>query len=232
MKQTALRKNRGSKGSTQSFTEIQDIKEDVVLFKGGSACLIIEVQATNFSLLSQQEQDTKIFAYASFLNSLSFAVQILIRSKKIDISSYITLLNQQAEQSSPLHPAMSEAQNKVLNEQIKLYRDFVGELVKVNTVLDKLFYIAIPFSYLERGVGGAAQIAKGGNEIENFFQSAKPVLHSKADSVLSQLARLGLRAKTLQKEELITLFYNIYNEEEAASNEIGLGITSPIVKAV
>ena len=74
--------------STQKFTEIVDIIDNVVILEGGKACMIIEVTGTNFALLSQKEQDSKIFSYASLLNSLSFPLQILIRNKRVDISSY------------------------------------------------------------------------------------------------------------------------------------------------
>ena len=195
--------------STQKFIEIEDIVDDVVLLSGGSACLIIEVTATNFALLSQQEQDTKIFSYASLLNSLSFPIQIFIRSKKLDISSYLKLLDAQAEQT----------QNQMLGSQIRLYRDFVQELVKVNTVLDKKFYICISFSFLEKGVG-MAQSVKKGNVKDDFLLSAKESLHSKAQSVQSQLARLNLPAKTLEKEALVKLYYELFNGDSAETNQI------------
>ncbi|MEK7502265.1 MAG: hypothetical protein AAB609_01955 [Patescibacteria group bacterium] len=199
------------KATTQKFTEIENIQEDIVILSGKNACLIIEVNATNFALLSKEEQDAKIFSYASLLNSLSFPVQIFIRSKKLDISSYLKLLETQGAQT----------QNHLLSMQIKLYRDFVKELVKVNTVLDKKFYIVIPYSYLERGVMTSA---------DSFLNQAKASLGSKAESVLSQIARLNLRAKTLGKEELIKLFYEIYNGDTVETNQITDEIKTPIVR--
>src|SRR6266550_3126397 len=72
--------------TTQKFTEIVDFIDNIVVLEGGAACMIIEITASNFALLSRREQDTRIFAYASLLNSLSFPIQILIRNKRIDIS--------------------------------------------------------------------------------------------------------------------------------------------------
>lgn len=199
------------KATTQKFTEIENIQEDIVILSGRNACLIIEVNATNFALLSKEEQDAKIFSYASLLNSLSFPVQIFIRSKKLDITSYLKLLESQATQT----------QNQLLSTQIKLYRDFVRELVKVNTVLDKKFYIVIPYSYLEKGAMASP---------DSFFNQAKASLESKAGSVLSQIARLNLRAKPLQKEELIKLFYEIYNGDTVETNQITDEMKTPIVR--
>src|SRR6476646_7796104 len=100
--------------STQAFTEIEDIVDNIVLLKGGSACVVIEITASNFALLAKRDQDTKLFAYAAFLNSLTFPVQILIRNKRVDISSYLKLLEDQEQ----------KAQSPLLARQIHLYREF------------------------------------------------------------------------------------------------------------
>lgn len=198
---TAQKNSSAAKaGSTQKFTEIEDIKEDVVLLFGGNACLVIEIQATNFALLSKEEQDTKVFSYASLLNSLSFPIQIIVRNKKVDIASYLTHLNEQVKKLEE-----DAKQPKLLN-YVKAYKEFVSELVKFTTVLDKKFYLSIPYTYLEKGPQAAL---KG----EDFFLQAKTTLHTKAESLLGQIAKLSLRAKILQKEELIKLFYDLYNEE-------------------
>ena len=205
----AKKSNRKIHATTQKFTEIQDIVDDIVIFTNRRACLLIELTSVNFALLSPQEQDSKIFSYASLLNSLSFPIQIVIRSKKLDISNYLKLLDAQA---------MNRAQNEKQASAIKEYRNFVAELVKVNTVLDKKFHVVLFFSFLENSV-----LAK-----QNFEESAKAALHSKAQSFHSQLARLNLRAKTLDKEALVRLFYDLYNEDR--ETEIMDGFKSPVVK--
>jgi hypothetical protein len=194
--------------STQKFIDIIDVVEDIVILNGGNACLIIEVKATNFALLSKDEQDAKLFAYAALLNSLSFAIQIVIRSKKLDISSYLSSLA--AEQA--------KTQNPSLARQIGLYRDFVKDLVKVNTILDKQFYIIIPYSSLEKGLSGVGQ--------SNFFIGAKTALHSKAEGLHTQLRRLNLKAETLGKENIIKLFHDIFNDGALEMHQQ----TAPIVK--
>lgn len=206
------------KATTQKFTEIVDIAEDIVLLNGGQACMVIEVRASNFALLSAEEQEAKIAAYASLLNSLSFSIQILIRNKKIDISSYLKLLEQEVSKS--------QAVNQKLSEFISLYKDFVEEIVKVNTVLDKNFYLVIPYSSLEKGVTGVLKD-------QNLLQSAKAALQNKVDGLLNQLARVGLPARILEKEELIKLFYDLYNpsgDTDGISN-VGESISEPVVKA-
>lgn len=218
MAKTAQRR----RATTQKFIEIESIEDDVIIISGGNACLIIEVTATNFSLLSKDEQDTKIFSYASLLNSLSFPIQIYIRSRKLDISSYLKLLDQQAQQN----------QNQMLSSQIKLYRDFVKELVKVNSVLDKKFYIVIPYSYLEKGISAAKTgVKREYSSKDEFINEAKKILSSKAQSLLSQLARLNLRAKILEKGESVKLYYEIYNKDTVETTQVTDDIKTPIIRA-
>ena len=186
------------KASTQSFTEIKEIVGDVIILSKGNACLIVELTATNFELLSGEEQDAKILAFSSLLNSLSFPIQIVIRSNKLDISSYLKLLDNEASKST----------NPKLGGQIVKYRDFVANLVKVNTILDKKFYIIIPFNSLD----GHSPFS------HNFKEAAKTALHTKASSLNSQLSRLNLRARVLENDNLVKLFYEIYNEEHGETD--------------
>lgn len=188
--------------STQKFIEVTDIVDDIVISDGGNACLIIEVEATNFALLSPDEQDAKIYAYAALLNSLSFSIQIVIRSKRQNISNYLKLLEQERLNSK----------NQALAGQIGLYKDFVAELVKVNTILDKKFFIIIPYSSLEKGIGGAKEQTGISSSQSTFIIGAKASLHSKAESVLNQLRRLNLKADILGREKATKLFYEIFND--------------------
>ena len=188
--------------STQKFIEIADIVDDIVILNSGYACLIIEVKATNFALLSADEQDAKIYSYASLLNSLSFPIQIIIRSKKLNIASYLKLLEEER----------LNAKNPNFANQIGLYKDFIAELVKVNTVLDKKFYIVIYYSSLEQGAVGIREQAGVTSSQSLFAVGAKASLHSKAESIHSQIQRINLKAETLGKEKLIKLFYEIFND--------------------
>lgn len=191
-----MAKSAQHKASTQKFTGIKDVRENIVLMEDGNACIVINITATNFALLSREEQDGKMFAYASLLNSLSFPIQIMIRSKKIQILPYLKLL--EAEERKTTNPKLGMFINQ--------YRNFIENLVTVSTVLDKQFYFVISYSNLEG--------AKGlkGTSGDLFFQEAKTSLRSKAESVTSLVERLGLRSHILDEEELIKLYYEIYNQ--------------------
>lgn len=198
------------RATTQEQIPIEDIQEDLVILKNAACCLIVSVTALNFSLLSETEQEAIIYSYAAFLNSLAFPIQILIRSKRKDISSYLrTLLETESKQT-----------NQLLKDQIVKYRKFIGEMIKKNNVLDKDFFIVIPFNPAELGVAQAAGSAFSRKKTslpfskEYLVEKAKISLTPKRDHVIRQLARAGLFAKQLTTEELVSLFYEIYNQDQ------------------
>ncbi len=139
-----------------------------------------------------------IYAYASLLNSLSFPVQILILSKKMDISSYLDYLD----------TMVTKQQNDLIKNRLLSYKDFIKTIIKKNTVLEKRFFFAVPFSPLELGVSGANT---GGLRKEYVISRAKTSLYPKRDNLLRLLSKIGLKGSTLQKQELTELFYNLYN---------------------
>ncbi len=200
--------------STQKFTEIQDIFDTVVILNGGNACLVIEVTASNFALLSRQEQDMKIFSYASLLNSLTFPIQILIRNEKVDITSYLKSLEE----------AEKNTQNSLLRKNIGFYRNFIKEMILVNTVLNKRFYIVLNFSSLEAGPTGVSLTDK-----VNFARVAKKMLESKADSLLPELQKISSSSRVLEKDELVKLFYEIFNHEAVDATQVAADIKVPII---
>lgn len=186
------------KASTQNFIEIEDVVDDVLLLKDNSAAVVIEVGAVNFYLLSQEEQGSIIYAYDSLLNSLSFPAQILILSKKMDISSYIDYLNSK----------ITGTQVDLMKTRLQSYQEFIKTIVKKNTVLEKRFFFMVPFSPLEMGMSG---VNSKSLHKEYIISRAKTSLYPKRDHLLRLLAKVGLRATLLQKQELTDLFYNLYN---------------------
>jgi len=185
------------KASTQTFIEIEDIKDDVLLLKDFSAAIVIEVGAVNFWLLSAEEQTSTIYAYASLINSLSFPTQILILSKKMDISSYLEYLESK----------MKLKKDELMKQRLGSYKEFIKSIVKKNSVLEKKFYFVVPFSPLEMGVTSVTSSLKK----EYVIARAKTALYPKRDHLLRLLAKIGLRATVMQKQELTALFYNLYN---------------------
>lgn len=193
------------RASTQMFTEIAEVDRDLILFTDGSVALVITTSAVNFGLLSEKEQDSIIYSYAGLLNSLSFPVQMIIQTKHKDISAYLKLLDDQ--ETIQKHPKLAQS--------IHSYRAFVSSMVKEKDVLDKKFYLVIPFSNLELGVSASTFFGnkKSGLPYEKSFiyDKAQMVLVPKKDHLLRLLARVGLHAYQLNSEQIVKLFFSMYN---------------------
>lgn len=180
--------------TTQKHLAIADIDNDILLLKDGGGALVLEVNAVNFGLLSDREQVAIISSFAQMLNSLSFSLQIVIHSQRLNINSYLTLLDKaQKAQTNPL-----------LSNMISEYRQFIQSVIKENEVLDKRFYLVIPLFAIELGLTASK---------ESLNQKVKTVLLPRRDQIIRQLARVGLKASQLTKKELIETFYSIYNGE-------------------
>lgn len=212
-----------AKASTQQHLDIEDIKEDLVLLKTGWVAMVLSTTAVNFDLLSEAEQDATIYAFGAFLNSLSFPLQVLIISKKADVTAYYQALTE-AERTQP---------NPDLKRQIQKYKEFIQSTVQQKTVLDKNFYLIITYSPLEKGVRGVKKKnTSSKNKLENLVE-AKTALAPKRDHVIKQTARLGLSTQQLTTQELIELFYNIYNPAPTGTQRVLLdssSYTTPMVK--
>lgn len=178
--------------TTQNHLSITGIAEDILLLKQGGGALVLQVSAVNFGLLSDKEQLGIIFAFAQMLNSLSFTIQIVIHSERLNIASYITLLDK----------AQSAQTNSLLAQMMADYKQFVQATIKDNEVLDKKFYIVVPLFNLELGLSTSKAVLQ---------QKVKTILLPRRDQVIRQLNRVGLKATQLTKQKLIELFYDIYN---------------------
>ena len=176
--------------ATQDFLDIEDLASDLVLLKGGSACLVLEVSAINFGLLSENEQDATIYAYAQLLNSLTFSIQIVIISRQKDISDYIKLLDARLTQTTA----------PLLRDQLGKYRDFVKSVVRQGNVLDKRFYVVIAFTSLEANPSSAfTSLFQGKSKSspslsrETLIDHASTNLAPKKDHLIRLFARIGLK---------------------------------------
>jgi hypothetical protein len=199
--------------STQEHLEVREILDDLIITKSGSVAMVIQTSAINFDLLAEYEQDSKIFAFAGLLNSLNFRIQILIRTKRIDISNYVDYLK------SKRNDTMSEG----LKKQLDIYTYYIQNLIVQNDVLDKNFYIVIPFS---PGVALPTSNVFGKKkdkeeqeryqkmQTDQLLEKAKIFLFPKRDHILKQLSRMGLFGHQLTTKELLSEFYTIYNPEE------------------
>ena len=194
--------------TTQEQIPIADIVDGMVIYKDGGAAIVLESTSLNFGLLSELEQQAVIAAYAALLNSLTYQIQIVVRSQRKDISSYIKYLE--------------EAEKKISNPKLSIimqdYKNFILESIRKKNVLSKNFYIVLPFTPLELGVAKSfLATAKKRGPLpfsKNYvINKARIILFPKRDHLMRQAGRLSISMRQLNTKELIELYYHTFNPE-------------------
>lgn len=197
--------------TTQAHLPVADITNDIVIYKDGGAALVLESTSLNFGLLSEKEQAAVIAAYAAMINSLSFSIQIVVTTQRKDISVYLNYLEEQSKKIT-----------KPLLAQLMVgYQNFIKESVKKRNVLGKRFFVIIPLSALELGVGKSIQaITRRGGSLpypkSYVIKKAKIILYPKRDHLMRQAGRVGIKLRQLVTSEIVDLFFKTYNPEKPA----------------
>lgn len=217
--QQGLSKPKGATSnpnSTQNSLQIAAIRDGIVIMKDGSFRSVIMAKSINFDLMSPQERDAVEYAYMGFLNSLYFDIQILVRSRKIDMQPYLDKLGK----------IRSSMDNMLLGMLMEDYIYFIDDLVQQTNIMSKQFYLVVPYA-AEISAGKALESSKGvlGNLFskkagivtinEESLEKAKTELKNRVQNVVSGLIQMGVQAIPLDTQELIELYYNTYNPDTA-----------------
>lgn len=198
-------------GSAQQFLTIETIQDDVIVLKNGGLRVVLMCSSLNFALKSADEQDAIIFQYQNFLNSLDFPIQFVIHSRRLNIAPYLESLKERQR----------EEQNDLLKIQIGEYGEFVKTFTESTNIMSKTFYAVVPFSpsvSVKEGVFDGLFSAIGLGKKENtaalHFEESKNQLWQRVETVVTGLHSFGIRSVPLNTEELIELFYGLYNPTE------------------
>lgn len=197
--------------STQMYLRIAEIRDDSLVLKNGGVRAILKVSSINFNLKSEDEQNAIIYSYQNFLNSIEFPIQVVIRSKKLDIDNYIDQLNDLGEKQT----------NTLLQRQTYEYMDYIQRLVEYADIMQKEFYVVVPYdpfrsatpNFLQRFFqdlspkDSFAELQRRHNE----FSQLKKTLNQRVNVVKSGLENTGLTVEQLTTPQLIELFYEVYN---------------------
>ncbi|MDO8430015.1 MAG: hypothetical protein Q7S73_01445 [bacterium] len=209
---------------TQEFIDIQSIEDGVIKLKSGTLRKILLVSGTNFALKSEEEQGIITYAFQGFLNSLDFSIQIFIHSRKLNIEEYLSKLEERETQE----------ENELLRNQIVEYREFIKAFVSQNAIMQKRFFLVVPYDPIQipqAGLDVAEKItgwfkSKSAGEGEAQKENLKEIqeqLDQRVDQVIDGLNQIGLRAVPLNDDELIELFYNLYNPATTEKRGVEIG---------
>lgn len=210
--------------STQNSLQIAEIRDGIVIMNDGSFRAVVMVKSINFDLMSPQEQESVEYAYQGFLNSLYFEIQIYLRSQKVDLKPYIERLDK----------IRTEHDNMLLALLMEDYIGFIADLSLQTNIMDKHFYVVIPFFPtidVQKGIEQSKNFIKGVGGIfkpkeqhvvvnETDLENAKTELRNRVQAVLSGLLQCGVQGLPLDTQELIELYYDTYNPDTATRQEL------------
>lgn len=196
--------------TTQQFLEIDQVREGVLILKNKALRGVLMVSSLNFALKSEDEQNAIIYQFQSFLNSLDFSCQIVVQSRKLNITGYLEKLKELEETQ----------ENELLKMQTAEYREFIQGLVETGAILAKTFFVVVPYTLWE-----AEGLPLTGKKLlkrpkiptltEENFQRYKSQLWQRMEFVALGLRRCGLQAVPLTTPELIELFWSLHHPKEA-----------------
>jgi hypothetical protein len=196
--------------ATQRFLDIAEIRDDMVILKDGTVRAVLLISSINFALKSSEEQEAIIQAYMTFLNALEYPVQIVIQSRKMNIDGYLDSLQEQQKKST----------NELLKAQIADYRAFVSELVTLGEIMQKRFYMVVPYDPISNKgknffsrLGEAFSPAAAANLNQKQLKERIEQVSRRVEIMTSQLASMGLSTVRLDTQSLIELYYTVYNPD-------------------
>lgn len=217
--QKASESKKNNPSSTQNTLLFSEMRENMMIMHDASFRAVVECESINFDLMSSREREAVEYSYQNFLNSLYFPVQILIRSRRVDIGPYI----------DRLVTIRRSQDNMMLSRLMDDYIDFIDVLSQEANIMDKSFYIVIPYY----PIGDVAEIKKQAKGLfDSFFggtkepqvtkinqpdyEKAKDEVRNRVDSVVSGLFQMGVKSQQLTTQQLSVLFYNSYNPDISA----------------
>ncbi len=202
---------------TQRYLDIAEIRENAVVLKDGTLRAVIMVSSINFALKSQEEQDATVQSYMQFLNSLDHPMQVVIQSRRINIDAYMEALKEQER----------TIKNDLLKTQIQDYRAFVHELVELGEIMQKRFYVVIPYDPVtdkKKGfmtkLSSAVMPASVVKLNEKKFKERHDALSQRVSIIQNGLIGMGLKSTILDTQGLIELYYSVYNPDVFDTQEL------------
>ena len=206
--------------ATQRFLPIAEIHNNTVVLKNGGIRAVLQTTSINFNLKSEEEQNSLIYGYQSFLNSLEFPVQILVRSKKLDIDNYLASLDEIKEKQG----------NPLLKQQTAEYQEYIEKLVEYADIMEKKFYVIVPVDaptgtkvgFIDSFISHIFPDDSVSKLIQRrrMFKDLRKKLTQRVNQVEQSLMSLNIRTTELGTKELIELFYQSYNPITAREEKI------------
>ena len=215
-KEASKSKNTAQSVSTIDFMKIAEIRDGVLVLQTGEMRMILSVSSANFALKSIKEQDILIGTYQGVLNSLDGSIQILVQSRKLDLTNYIEKLKRLEDVQ----------ENDLLKVKMQEYIIYIQQMIQQINIMSKQFYVIVGYEVdkisndVLGGVFKQFNSVKYIREEEDAFRTHKAALAARTETVASQMRTLELKVNLLKTDQLIALMYNCYNPDTLESIRI------------
>lgn len=203
--------------STQRYLPFSWIKENIIIMKDNSVRMVLKCSTINFLLKNTDEQDSIIISFQRFLNSIDFPIQIMVRSKKLDIDSYLNNLNSRA----------LKQENELLQNQTYEYISYLKKLIEVAQIMKKEFYIVVPFDFdwnksvkdssyfwfftdFWKSINQNQELWNIKNQLKNFTNNKKELI-KRVNVIQTWLENIWIKAEAISKQELVVFLADYYN---------------------
>lgn len=192
---------------SQGFVPIKNIKDGLIELQSGEYRAVLMTNSLNLSLKGEDEQTAILTQFQNFLNSLEFPIQIFVKSRRMDISPYIKLLEER----------LSVAEGELMKLQIAEYINYIKIFSEETNIMSKQFFVVVPYTPAVINTSGVPTLSFGGSDAaqaaksDAAFQEIYRQMEQRLLVVSSGLTRSGLRVDRLQSDEVVELFYNIFN---------------------
>jgi len=198
--------------ATQEFVPIKEVRDGIIVLKDGGFRAIVLANSTNLSLKSADEQQATILQFQNFLNTLDFSIQISVQSRKLNITPYLTLLEDRMKvQNEPL-----------LKLQTKEYIEFIKNFTESVNIMTKNFFVVVPYTHinLTPKAGFLSSFFSRKNKKEEEaknqldFEEKRSQLEERVSVIQQGLSRCGIKTAQLGTEEVVEVFYKVFNPGE------------------
>lgn len=207
-----------NQNTSQKFVPLRDIKDNVVILKNGQMNMVLLASSINFALKSIDEQEAILRQFQTFLNTIDFSVQFYIQSRRLNIQPYLDMLGGREEKQD----------NDLMKIQLREYMQFIKTFTTEVEVMSKSFFIVVPYTpvaaNLQNNLEGFKDLIGGKKDVyfdDKNFMEHKLQLEQRVSLVEQGLSGIGVRTILLQSEELVELYYHIFNPGEVGGTAPG-----------
>jgi len=198
--------------AAQEFIPIKEVRDGIIVLKNDELRAIVLANSINLSLKSDDEQKATILQFQNFLNTLDFPIQISVQSRRLDIRPYLLLLEDRLKvQTEPL-----------LKVQTKEYIEFIKNFTDTVSIMTKSFFVVVPYTHTvlksDSGIFDRVFSKRTKEQTEAMkqvdFEEKRSQLEERVAVIQQGLSRCGINSAQLGTEEVIEVFYKVFNPGE------------------